>query len=99
MEKDRDKRQEKQNEIPPLPEVTFSTFILSINTSALVHLGVIPDPHSGEKREDKALAKHTIDTLAMLQEKTKGNLTEEEKGLLDGILYDLRMRFIGLDPA
>ncbi len=90
---------EKEQQVPPLPQVTFSTFILSINTSALVHLGVLPEPTSGEVKKDLQLAKHTIDTLAMLQEKTRGNLSEEEKALLDNILYDLRMRYVGLDPA
>ncbi len=90
---------EQRQEAPPLPQVTFSTFVLSINTSALVHLGVLPEPSSGEMKQDLVLAKHTIDTLAMLQEKTRGNLSDEEKALLDNILYDLRMRYVGLDPA
>ena len=80
----------------PLPQVTFATFIMSLNTSALVHLGVMPEPSSGKIQKDIDLAKHTIDTLAMLQEKTQGNLSEEEKALLDNILYDLRIRFVGL---
>ena len=78
----------------PLPEVNFSTFIFSLNTSALVHLGEIPEFGSGEIKKDLTLAQHTIDTLAMLQEKTAGNLVEDEKGLLEHILYDLRMRYV-----
>lgn len=79
---------------PPLPEVNFSTFIVSLSTEVMFHLGEIPHPVSGEKKKDLPLAKHAIDTLAMLKEKTAGNLTEEEQRLLDGMLYDLRMAFI-----
>jgi hypothetical protein len=78
----------------PLPEVNFSTFIFSLNTSALVHLGEIPEFGSGEIKKDLTLAQHTIDTLAMLREKTAGNLVEDEKGLLEHVLYDLRMRYV-----
>jgi hypothetical protein len=78
----------------PLPEVNFSTLIVSLSTEVLFHLGELPHPVSGEKKKDLPLAKHAIDTLALLQEKTKGNLTEEEQKLLEGMLYDLRMAFI-----
>jgi hypothetical protein len=78
----------------PLPDVSFSTFVFSLNTSALVHLGEIPEFGSGEIKKDLILAQHTIDTLAMLQEKTVGNLAEDEKGFLEHILFDLRMRYV-----
>jgi len=77
-----------------MPEVTFVALILSLNTSALFHMGEMADPVSGEKKKDPVLAKHTIDTLSLLQEKTKGNLTEEESSLLENVLYDLRLRFV-----
>jgi hypothetical protein len=79
---------------PPLPEVNFSTFIVSLSTEVLFHLGEFPHPVSGEKEKDLPLAKHVIDTLAMLKEKTQGNLNEEEQKLMEGMLYDLRMAFI-----
>ncbi|NDY42068.1 DUF1844 domain-containing protein [Dissulfurirhabdus thermomarina] len=79
---------------PPLPDVTFSTFVLSLNTSALCHLGEMDDPVSGKRCVDLVLAKQAIDTLALLQEKTAGNLTEEEAALLEHILFDLRLRFV-----
>jgi hypothetical protein len=79
---------------PPLPELNFSTFIVSLSTEVLFHLGEFPHPVSGEKQKDLPLAKHAIDTLAMLKEKTQGNLSEEEQKLLEGMLYDLRMAFI-----
>ncbi len=81
-------------EKPIMPEVTFSTFILSLNTSALVHLGHLPDPVTNEKKIDLVLARHTIDTLDMLREKTKGNLTREEENLLNSILYELRILYV-----
>ncbi len=77
-----------------MPEVTFSTFVASLSTAALYHLGEIADPATGESTKDLTLARHTIDTLKMLQEKTVGNLEEEEKGLLENILYDLRLRYV-----
>jgi len=79
---------------PPLPEVNFSTFIVSLSTEILFHLGEIAHPGTGERQKDLVLAKHAIDTLAMIQDKTQGNLTEEEKKFLESMLYDLRMCFI-----
>jgi hypothetical protein len=79
---------------PPLPEVNFSTFIVSLSTEILFHLGEIDHPGTGERQKNLPLAKHAIDTLAMMQEKTKGNLTEEEQKFLESMLYDLRMCFI-----
>ena len=84
----------RESDSAPLPNVNFSTFIFSLNTSALVHLGEVPEFGSGEIKKDLILAQHTIDTLAMLQEKTVGNLAEDEKGLLEHILFDLRMRYV-----
>ena len=77
-----------------MPEVTFSTFIMSLNTSVLYHLGEIADPETGAKTVNIDLARHAIDTLVILEQKTKGNLTEEESELLKNILYDVKMRFV-----
>lgn len=86
---------ETQGEQPlPLPEVNFSTFVYSLSTSALVHLGEIPEPISEKMDKNLPLAKQTIDILGILQEKTQGNLTQEEENLLNGFLYDLRMRYV-----
>ncbi|WP_028319972.1 DUF1844 domain-containing protein [Desulfatiglans anilini] len=90
----RDSGKAKKAEIPPLPPVTFSTLILSLSSSALFNLGEIPDPQSGEKSKDLQLAKHGIDTIGMLKEKTAGNLTKEEQNLLESILTDLRWRYV-----
>ena len=78
----------------PLPEVNFSTFIISLNASALVHLGAIEDPASGGKVKNLPMAKQTIDMLSMLQEKTQGNLTTEEENILKSVLYDLRILYV-----
>lgn len=77
-----------------LPAVDFATFVLSLNHSALVHLGVAPDPVSGNTGVDLPLARQTIDLVALLQEKTKGNLTGEEERILENILYELRLRYV-----
>jgi hypothetical protein len=78
----------------PLPEVNFSTFVFSLSSSALVHLGEIPEPSSQKPHQDLNLAKQIIDTLGMIEEKTRGNLEADEERLLKGVLYDLRMRFV-----
>ncbi|MFZ5760438.1 MAG: DUF1844 domain-containing protein [Thermodesulfobacteriota bacterium] len=77
-----------------MPEVTFAAFVMSLNTSALFHLGEIADPATGVKKLDLVLAKHTIDTLNVLKEKTRGNLTEDEENMLGKFLYDLKMRYV-----
>jgi hypothetical protein len=77
-----------------MPEVTFSTFVMSLNTSVLYHLGELPDPESGETFVNLDLARHAIDTLVVLEQKTKGNLTDEEAELMRNILYDVKMRFV-----
>ena len=77
-----------------MPEITFTTFIMSFHTSALYHLGELPHPESGEKVKDMELAKHTIDTLSLLEEKTRGNLEKDEDRLLSNVIYELKMRFV-----
>ena len=94
QEEAREKRETEQETRTQLPEITFSTFVLSLSSSVLFHLGEIPDPSTGATKEDLHLAKQTIDILGMLEEKTQGNLTTDEKNLLSNILYDLRMRYI-----
>ena len=78
----------------PLPEVNFTSLVFSLSSSALFHLGEIADPQTGENKKDLPLAKHAIDTIAMLKEKTDGNLTEEEKKFVETVLTDLRWRYV-----
>ncbi len=82
------------NESDLLYEFGFSTFILSLSTSALVHLGELPDPISNAKEVNLQLAKQTISIIEMLKEKTKGNLTKEEESLIESVLYDVRLKFV-----
>ncbi|GAB4339603.1 MAG: hypothetical protein Kow0089_12610 [Desulfobulbaceae bacterium] len=77
-----------------MPEVTFTSFVLSLNTTALFHLGELAHPESGEKTVDLELVKHTIDTLELIRRKTQGNLDADENQLLGNILYDLKMRYV-----
>jgi len=77
-----------------LPEINFVTFVLSLNASALVNLGLVEDPASNTKVKNLPLAKQTIDILGMLQEKTKGNLTADEENLIKHVLYELRMIYV-----
>ena len=81
-------------EQPQFPEINFPTFIVSLNASALLHLGAIEDPTTGQKTKNLPMAKQTIDILSMLEEKTAGNLNNEEKNLLKNILYDLRLMYV-----
>ena len=78
------------------PTLDFSALVLSLGSSAIVHLGEAPDPTSGQKREkpELAMAQQSIDLLAMLQEKTRGNLTQDEARFLENMLFDLRMLFV-----
>jgi hypothetical protein len=78
----------------PLPEINFSTFIMSLNASALVNLGLIDDPASGTKSMNLPIAKQTIDIMSMLEERTRGNLNEDEAEMIKSILYELRMLYI-----
>ncbi len=86
--------EEVRKEAPPLPQITFPTFVASLNASALVHLGVIEDPTTGKAEANLPMAKQTIDLLSLIQEKTAGNLTTEEETMLKSILYDLRILYV-----
>ena len=77
-----------------LPHVDFTTFILSLSHSALMHLGEAPSPETGKIEPNLPLARQTIDLVGMLEEKTRGNLTGDEERLVAQILFDLRMRFV-----
>ncbi|MGD9329688.1 MAG: DUF1844 domain-containing protein [Desulfobacterales bacterium] len=85
---------QQEDEDAHLPKIDFSTFVISLNSSALVQLGVLADPTTNEKSTNLALAKQTIDVLGMLEEKTQGNLSVDEANMLKSILYDLRMLYV-----
>jgi hypothetical protein len=77
-----------------LPELNFATFVMSLSTQALAHLGEIPDPVDGAIRVDLIAARQMIDILAILRDKTTGNLDSAENSLLESALYDLRMKYV-----
>jgi hypothetical protein len=80
---------------PEQSAISFSDFILSLATTAAVHFGDIADPSTGEKGELNLLAaSQMIELIALLQEKTRGNLIEPEERLIDDLLYELRLRFV-----
>ncbi len=78
------------------PGINFSTFLFSLNSSALYNLGVVECPDTGEKVVNLTIAKQTIDIIGMLQEKTIGNLSIEEANLIKNILHDLRMMYVNI---
>jgi uncharacterized protein DUF1844 len=78
----------------PALELNFSTFLISLSTQALAQLGEIPNPIDNQTTVDLGAAKQLIDILAILREKTKGNLDKSESDLLDSALYDLRLRYV-----
>lgn len=82
------------NDYKPLHEIDFATFVLSLASSAVAHLHGLDEEGNETMAKNLPLARQSIDILAMLQGKTKGNLTGEEERLLDHLLYDLRLQFV-----
>ena len=74
--------------------ITFSAFLMGMASSALIHLGVAPNPETGQSEKNLPLARQSLDVLDMLREKTRGNLTAEEQQLIDSLLTDLRLRYV-----
>lgn len=84
----------KQRNTPNIPQASFSLFTSSLVTQALISLGEVDSPFSNKCEQNLDQAKFTIDTLQIIKDKTAGNLTGDEKKLLDTALYDLRMRYV-----
>jgi Domain of unknown function (DUF1844) len=79
----------------PDPPLTFAAFVISLASSAAIHFGDLPDPETGEASEPNLDgAAQMIEILSLLEQKTRGNLTAEERSLLEQVLYELRMRFV-----
>jgi len=82
------------------PALSFTAFVLSLASTAAIHFGDIPDPQSGQRGEPNLDgAAQMIEILSLLEQKTKGNLTAEERQVLEQLLYELRMRFIEASGA
>jgi len=92
VEKEKVEQKEQGKFVPPEPDFKF--FITTLTLQASIALGHIPNPVTNKTDEDIVQAKFLIDTLGMLQEKTRGNLTEEESGLLENLLYELRTAYL-----
>ena len=76
------------------PKIDFPTFILSLFTTGQFQLGEIPNPYTQKFEQNLMLAVETIDIIALLEEKTRGNLTEKEEKLIEDLLYSLRMSYL-----
>jgi hypothetical protein len=81
---------------PAEPEINFVTFMVGLSTEALAALGEMPDPATGKAARDLRAARQMIDIIAMLAEKTRGNLDPDEQSLIEAILFDLRMKYVEL---
>lgn len=79
--------------------MNFSTFVMSLASASFIELGLVDDPATQHKRKDLNVAKQHIDLLEMLQDKTRGNLDDEEKGLLERILRDVRLQYVKASEA
>lgn len=87
--------EEKAGEAPPVEHtVNFSSFVLSLSTSALMSLGEVENPMTKERERSLPAAKQTIDIIGLLEEKTKGNLDENEGALIKNVLHELRLRYV-----
>lgn len=82
-----------------MPEATFETLVNMLASQALLYLGAYPEPRSGQRMVSMETARQQIDLLGMLQEKTKGNLTQEETDQLAGLVYQLRSRYIAVSAS
>jgi len=80
---------------PPLPPASFSILVTTLSTQALLALGHFQDPGKGEISRDQEQAKHLIDLLQVIEDKTRGNLTADEQQLLENVLHELRLAFVG----
>lgn len=92
VENEKENSKIKGEPIPPDPD--FGFFVTTIALQASISLGAVPNPASGKTEENLLQAKFIIDTLAVLKDKTKGNLTKEEGDLLENVLYELRTHYI-----
>lgn len=90
----REKEVKKEEKPPPIPPPNFILFVSGFATQTLIALGQIENPITKTKEKNLDQAKYTIDTLTMIKEKTKGNLTTEEEKFLDSVLYDLQMSYV-----
>ncbi len=82
-----------------MPPASFETLMGTLISQALFAMGAIPDPATGQRIAQLDLARHSIDLLTVLEEKTKGNLSDEESTTLSGALYELRNRYVEISNS
>lgn len=92
VKKEKEALKNEKEFIPPAPDFNF--FITTLSLQASIALGAVPNPATNKTEEDLSQAKFLIDTLGMLHEKTKGNLTSDEAAFLENLLYELRMAYL-----
>ena len=97
MSEQSDESQDSEADEPPMPPASFTVLLSTLATQAMVGLGMFPDPSTGKPTTNRPLAKHFIDTIAMLEEKTKGNLATEEETQIRDSLHQLRMVYLSTD--
>jgi hypothetical protein len=85
---------ESSRALEEMPPASLVTLLSSLATQAMLSLGLIRDPIDGAVHIHKPMAKHFIDTIAVLEDKTKGNLTPEEAAMLSDVLHQLRMAYV-----
>jgi Domain of unknown function (DUF1844). len=93
-EPSREKQKDKFFEGTTLPDIDFSTFIFSLSSSVILHLGLMENPYTKTIEKNLPLAKQTIDIISMLKDKTKGNLSDEEENLVTHLLTELRFKYV-----
>jgi hypothetical protein len=89
-----DQRRAEREAARALPPADFATLVLSLGSSAVAYMGEEPGPEGGQPDRNLPMAKHAIDLLSVLEEKTKGNLSSEEQQILENLLFDLRLRYV-----
>ncbi|MCK4738776.1 MAG: DUF1844 domain-containing protein [Deltaproteobacteria bacterium] len=95
MTQDNQEKKNTDQQVKESPiEITFSTFLLSLSSSAMMSLGIIPNPITNETTKDTTSARQTIDLIKIFEEKTKGNLSEDEEKLIEAILHELHTAYL-----
>lgn len=84
---------------PAMPEPNFDELVRMLATQALLYLGAFPDPETGRRMVSLEMAQFNIEMLSMIEEKTKGNLADDEKSMLTRMLYELRMQYVEISKA
>jgi hypothetical protein len=92
-------QQEPETAMPPMPPASLAFLVSSLGMQAMIALGLMPDPTTGKPEVHLDQAKHFIDTVAMLDEKTEGNRTPEESAMLGDLLHELRMGYVAVQSA